>query len=63
MTHQIRGINFLASFKVRNLLYCPSKKGIVLFLSCCAFFYFEIIKNEKKRSMEERFWVEFLPAA
>ena len=64
MTHQVRGINFLASFKVPNLLYRPSKKGIFLFLSCCAFFfYFESIKNDKKRSMEESFWVEFLPAA
>lgn len=28
MTHQIRGINLLASFKVPNLLYRPGKKGI-----------------------------------
>ena len=64
MTHQVRGINFLASFKVPNLLYRRSKKGIFLFLSCCAFFfYFESIKNDKKRSMGESFWVEFLPAA
>lgn len=49
MTHQIRGINFLASFKVRNLLYCPSKKGIVLFLSCCAFFFIsKLLKMRKK---------------
>ena len=26
MTHQVRGINFLASFKVPNLLYRPSKR-------------------------------------
>ena len=50
MTHQIRGINFLASSKVPNLLYRPSKKGIFLLLSCCAFFVdFESIKHDKKQ--------------
>lgn len=50
MTHQVRGINFLASFKVPNLLYRPSKKGIFLFLSCCAFFFFisKVLKMIKR---------------
>ena len=49
MTHRIRGIDFLASFKVPNLLYRPSKKGIFLFLSCWLFFVdFESNNNDKK---------------
>ena len=56
MTHQVRGINFLASFKVPNLLYRPSEKGIFFFLSCCAFFfYFESIKNDKKKKYGGKF--------
>ena len=49
MTHQVRGINFLASFKVPNLLYRPRKKEFFCSYRAVHFFFIsKVLKMIKK---------------